>query len=107
MLKCFGFICSMVIETLKNVDPNRKCHRLIGDVLVEKQVKDVLPAITKNKENVEELIKSFKDKLTKKGEELLEYKDKHSIKIRGQDDLKQEATPDASEEKARGNVLVS
>jgi len=44
--------CRLVINNIKDLDPNRKCFRLIGGVLVERTVKDVLPAITKNVEKV-------------------------------------------------------
>ncbi|KAF6728185.1 Prefoldin subunit 2 [Oryzias melastigma] len=43
---------SLVIETLKEVDPSRKCYRLVGGVLVERTVKEVLPALENNKEQV-------------------------------------------------------
>lgn len=44
--------CSLVIETLKDVDPSRKCFRLVGGVLVERTVKEVLPALESHKEQV-------------------------------------------------------
>lgn len=43
---------SLVIDTLKDVDPSRKCFRLVGGVLVERTVKEVLPALQTNKEQV-------------------------------------------------------
>uniref|UniRef100_A0A8C7WSC5 Prefoldin subunit 2 n=1 Tax=Oryzias sinensis TaxID=183150 RepID=A0A8C7WSC5_9TELE len=43
---------SLVIETLKEVDPSRKCYRLVGGVLVERTVKEVLPALENNKEQL-------------------------------------------------------
>lgn len=48
----FYFVISLVIETLKEVDPSRKCFRLVGGVLVERTVKEVLPALENNKEQV-------------------------------------------------------
>ncbi|NXM23491.1 PFD2 protein, partial [Oxyruncus cristatus] len=36
---------SLVIETLREVDPTRKCFRMVGGVLVERTVKEVLPAL--------------------------------------------------------------
>lgn len=45
-------MCRVVVNTLEKVDGNRKCYRLIGGVLCEKTVKDVLPVLLKNKEEV-------------------------------------------------------
>jgi chaperonin cofactor prefoldin len=45
----------LVIDTLKDVktkQPDRKCFRLVGGVLVERTVKEVLPALEQNRENV-------------------------------------------------------
>ena len=41
-----------MIEALKGVEPDRRCFRMIGGVLVERTVKDVLPALENNKEQV-------------------------------------------------------
>jgi len=46
------YIFRLVIETLKEVDDDRRCFRLVGGVLVERTVKDVLPALVNNKEQV-------------------------------------------------------
>lgn len=42
----------MVIENLKDIAPERKCYRLVGGVLVERTVKDVLPALRSNRDQV-------------------------------------------------------
>lgn len=42
----------IVIDTLKNVDPKRKCYRMIGGVLCERTVEDVMPTLVTNKEQV-------------------------------------------------------
>uniref|UniRef100_A0A8C0J3L9 Prefoldin subunit 2 n=1 Tax=Chelonoidis abingdonii TaxID=106734 RepID=A0A8C0J3L9_CHEAB len=41
---------SLVIDMLRDVDPTRKCYRMVGRVLVERTVKEVLPALESNKE---------------------------------------------------------
>jgi hypothetical protein len=43
-----------VIETLKEVDKDRKCFRMVGGVLVERTVNEVLPALEQNKDQVEQ-----------------------------------------------------
>lgn len=42
----------LVIETLKDKDDDRKCFRMVGGVLVERTVKEVLPALQSNSEAV-------------------------------------------------------
>jgi hypothetical protein len=47
----YVFSSSAVIETLREVQqksPERKCFRMIGGVLVERNVKEVLPALEAN-----------------------------------------------------------
>jgi len=46
----FSFEIRLVIETLKEVEKERKCFRMIGGVLVERTVGEVLPALEANKE---------------------------------------------------------
>ena len=49
---CITPPCSLVIETLKDMEPGRKCFRLVGGVLVERTVQEVLPALRTNTEKV-------------------------------------------------------
>jgi chaperonin cofactor prefoldin len=42
----------LVEETLTPLDPSRRAYRLVGEVLVERSVAEVLPSVTTNKENV-------------------------------------------------------
>lgn len=37
---------------MKEVDEARRCYRMVGGVLVERTVKEVLPALENNKEQV-------------------------------------------------------
>jgi len=45
----------LVIQTLKPLNSDRKCFRLIHGVLVERTIKDVLPAVENNLEGVRKL----------------------------------------------------
>jgi prefoldin subunit 2 len=42
----------LVEETLRPLDPHRRAYRLVGQVLVERTVQEVLPSVTSNRQNV-------------------------------------------------------
>lgn len=42
----------IVIDTLKTVDPKRKCYRLIGGILCERTVEEVVPCLVTNEKQV-------------------------------------------------------
>lgn len=98
----------MVIETLKNVNNDRKCYRMVGGVLTERTVKDVLPVLESNQIKLAEVIEKLNETIMKKGVEINEYREKYNIRFQGLDSVKQEIKEEpknASE--SRGNVLVS
>ncbi|KAK4078681.1 uncharacterized protein Triagg1_3012 [Trichoderma aggressivum f. europaeum] len=56
----------LVLETLEPLSGDRKCFRLINGVLVERTVKDVVPALKTNQEGLkkvlDDLVKQYKNK---------------------------------------------
>ena len=42
-----------MIKALDQLDPSRKCFRLVGEVLVERTVEEVLPAVKGNAEQID------------------------------------------------------
>nr|CAG4645974.1 EOG090X0L97 [Lynceus sp. MCZ IZ 141354] len=76
----------LVIETLQDVDGNRKCFRLVGGVLVERTVNQVLPALIINRDQLTATIESLKQQLSTKGQELNDYMEKNNIRVRGKDE---------------------
>lgn len=75
---------SLVLSTLKPLvtsDPTRKCFRLIGGVLVQRTVKDVVPALETNyagiKDVLETLVKTYKTK----EEEFAAFQREHKIVV--------------------------
>ncbi|XP_055993742.1 prefoldin subunit 2 [Sorex fumeus] len=77
---------SLVIDTLKEVDETRKCYRMVGGVLVERTVKEVLPALESNKEQIQKIIETLTQQLQAKGKELNEFREKHNIRLLGEDE---------------------
>lgn len=56
----------LVLETLEPLSEDRKCFRLINGVLVERTVKDVVPALKTNHEGLtkvlDDMVKQYKAK---------------------------------------------
>lgn len=91
---------------MKTVDENRKCFRLIGGVLCERTVKDVLPQLNDAKDQLEKLIATKHEQLTTKGIEINKFREEHNIKIKGQDAPEADAAgPDGNDK--RNHVLVA
>lgn len=104
---------SLVIDTLKEVDPSRKCYRLVGGVLVERTVKEVLPALENNKEQISKLVVSLNTQMQTKGRELTEYRERYNIRLVGEDDKQGKGNAAQAKESEEGGsksgagVLVS
>jgi prefoldin subunit 2 len=96
----------LVIRSLETMDAGRKCFRLVGEVLVERTVGEVLPAVKKNKDNIETAINALQQQLELQKKDLSEFQAKYKIRVRNQnDDANEQATTD-SKAGAQG-VLVS
>ncbi|CAH0388330.1 unnamed protein product [Bemisia tabaci] len=81
------FEYKLVIDTLKDVEGDRKCYHAIGGILCEKTVKDVLPKLVDTSSKLEGLCQTLEEQLTKKGIEINEFKQKHQLVVKGQDEL--------------------
>ncbi|KAK4434030.1 putative prefoldin subunit [Sesamum alatum] len=84
---------SLVINAIKPLDPSRRCYRMIGGVLVERTVKEVLPAVQRNKEGLEEVISRLTEALERKKKDVAEFEAKYKIRIRkGDGEMKDESS---------------
>nr|CAG4645292.1 EOG090X0L97 [Leptodora kindtii] len=77
----------LVIETLQSVDKDRRCYRMVGGVLVERTVKEVTPALTTNRDQMIKLVEALNNQISIKGQEILDYKNKHNIQFRKGDEI--------------------
>ena len=71
---------SLVIGAIEPLDPTRRCYRMIGGVLVERTIKEVLPAVHRNKEGLEEVIACMKETLEKTKQENTKFELKYKIR---------------------------
>lgn len=72
----------LVIEALQLVDSERKCYRSQGDILVEQTVKDVIPTLEKNKEQLEIMVNNAKKEMTDKGRAIQAFMVENNITVR-------------------------
>lgn len=94
---------TIVIDTLEGIDQDRKCFRMVGGVLVERTVKEVMPALVSNKDKMGKLISSLDSQLTEKGEDIASYMEKHNIQVKGNESKKEVSN---EVEVKTGGVLV-
>jgi len=64
-----GLVLTTLEEALAE-QPDRKCFRLIGGVLVERTVKDVVPALQTNREGIRKVISNLAEQYKSKEEDL-------------------------------------
>eukprot|EP00526_Cylindrotheca_closterium_P022316 CAMPEP_0113614740 /NCGR_PEP_ID=MMETSP0017_2-20120614/7330_1 /TAXON_ID=2856 /ORGANISM="Cylindrotheca closterium" /LENGTH=118 /DNA_ID=CAMNT_0000523933 /DNA_START=393 /DNA_END=749 /DNA_ORIENTATION=- /assembly_acc=CAM_ASM_000147 len=69
----------LVEETLKPLDPSRRAYRLVGEVLVERSVAEVLPSVTANKDNLNATIAALRQRLTIRQKEAADLKAKYNL----------------------------
>ena len=115
------------MDALKKVNQDRKCFRLVGGVLVERTVRDVLPALQYNSQQVAMLLihlyqlhpfhsfilqltgllSKLETQLTEKGKELNAFKLKHGIQIQEEKEAADNKDRTSTDTKSSQGVLIS
>ncbi|OIW08155.1 hypothetical protein TanjilG_06698 [Lupinus angustifolius] len=76
---------SLVVNAIQPLEPSRRCYRMIGGVLVERTIKEVLPAVLRNKDGLDEIVARLNEALEKKKKEIADFETKYKIRIRKAD----------------------
>ncbi|KAH0793482.1 prefoldin subunit 2 [Histomonas meleagridis] len=71
-----------VLESIAKLPDDRKCYRLVGEVLVQMTIGEARPALDQQRASLKELIQTFTAKIKAKEEELLAFQKEHNIQIR-------------------------
>ncbi|EIE89304.1 hypothetical protein RO3G_14015 [Rhizopus delemar RA 99-880] len=71
----------LVIESISSLEPDRKCFRMVGGVLVERTVKEVLPALETNYSGIKQVIDSLLQSYKRKEEEFINFQKKYNIQV--------------------------
>jgi prefoldin subunit 2 len=69
----------LVVETLKKVELERRAYRLVGGVLAERTVGDILPIVESNFVGIAEVLAKLDSTLKTKDEDRKAFKEKHGI----------------------------
>ncbi|KAL1636120.1 Cochaperone prefoldin complex subunit [Diplodia intermedia] len=71
----------LVLETLEPLPEDRKCFRMINGVLVERTVKDVVPALKTNSEGLKKVLDDLLKQYQTKQGEMDKWKKKNNIQV--------------------------
>ncbi|KAK5940567.1 Cochaperone prefoldin complex subunit [Knufia obscura] len=71
----------LVTETLEPLPGDRKCFRLINGVLVERTVKEVLPALKTNSDGLKQVLDELLKQYKSKQEEMDKWKKKNNVQV--------------------------
>jgi len=71
----------LVLETLEPLSADRKCFRMINGVLVERTVKDVVPALKTNSEGLKQVLDELVSQYKTKQDEMEKWKKKNNITV--------------------------
>eukprot|EP00462_Mataza_sp_D1_P002238 CAMPEP_0175104716 /NCGR_PEP_ID=MMETSP0086_2-20121207/9929_1 /TAXON_ID=136419 /ORGANISM="Unknown Unknown, Strain D1" /LENGTH=140 /DNA_ID=CAMNT_0016380233 /DNA_START=44 /DNA_END=466 /DNA_ORIENTATION=+ len=96
---------NLVITAIKDLDPNRRCYRSIGGVLVERKVSEVLPAVKQNLEGITQVMAKLSETLKQKEKEAEDFRVLHNIGMVGSEDGEDEQKQSSAKEGGNG-VLV-
>lgn len=72
----------VVISALEPLDRDRKAFRLMGGVLVERTVGQVLPVLQTNAENLKKAVESHTQLLERKRKELAVFQTKYKVQVK-------------------------
>ncbi|KAJ2549731.1 Cochaperone prefoldin complex subunit [Coemansia sp. RSA 1933] len=72
---------NLVIKTMTPMPEDRKCFRLINGVLVERIVKEVLPALKTNRDGISSTISQLTTQYKKRDQEFSDFQKQNHIRI--------------------------
>ncbi|GAB5030168.1 prefoldin subunit 2 [Nannochloropsis oceanica] len=70
----------LVIQQLTPLDPSRKAYRLVGGVLMERTVAEVLPILKETASKLRTIVPQLDEALVKKQKQTREWREKYNIR---------------------------
>ena len=68
------------------MDAGRRCFRLVGGVLVERTVGEVLPAVERNQAGLKDIVQRITEQREAKLKILADFQEKYKIRMKGAGD---------------------
>jgi len=65
------------------MDTGRRCFRLVGGVLVERTVGEVLPAVERNQAGLQDIVQRITEQREAKVKILADFQEKYKIRVKG------------------------
>eukprot|EP01114_Cavostelium_apophysatum_P009941 TRINITY_DN2326_c0_g1_i1.p1 TRINITY_DN2326_c0_g1~~TRINITY_DN2326_c0_g1_i1.p1 ORF type:complete len:149 (-),score=47.03 TRINITY_DN2326_c0_g1_i1:12-458(-) len=97
---------NLVIAAIEKLEPSRKCWRLIGGVLVERNVGEVLPAVTKNRDGIAEISRQLNEQMKKKESELNNFVALYKSQVQSEKEEEERDRDENRSAKTSTGVLV-
>lgn len=97
---------NLVIKALQGLEPERNCFRLVGGVLVQRTVGEVLPVVTSNSTNLTDLIKQLETTLTQKNQQLGTLAKKYGLTPQEQKAAPAEGEKKPVKKEGQGGILA-
>eukprot|EP00897_Mesotaenium_endlicherianum_P006334 jgi/Mesen1/5729/ME000029S05038 len=72
---------NLVIGAIEPMETSRRCYRMLGGVLVERTVGEVLPAVQRNKQGLQEVIQRLTENLQARKKEMADLEAKYNIRV--------------------------
>ncbi|KAI9489407.1 Prefoldin beta-like protein [Zychaea mexicana] len=69
----------LVIDSISPLEPERKCFRMVGGVLVERTVKEVLPALETNFNGIQQVIQQLLQSYKRREQDFQSFQKEHKI----------------------------
>lgn len=80
-----------VLETIANLEPGRKCFRLVGEVLVQSTVGEVRPTLKEQIENLKEAVAQYTQNVELKEKEIQKFQEDNKIQFASVNQLQERA----------------
>ncbi|KAL4162479.1 hypothetical protein PRNP1_003016 [Phytophthora ramorum] len=70
-----------VIQTLNELPKDRNAYRMVGGVLVQRSVQEVLPAVTSNRDGIAQVLAQLNESIKQKEKAADEWQRKYNIQV--------------------------